>query len=99
MLDYLNQLHSIEMKHLFTRQPTRSLLWSIIYVMDISIGIFITIILYDVYGCNVSLNIRFLLLFAQIVPTLYHRIRLQLMIEFWCYYLGLLMLVMMNITS
>lgn len=84
------------MKHLFTRQPTRSLLWSIIYVMDISIGLFITIILYDVYGCNVSLNIRFLLLFAQIVPTLYHRIRLQLMIEFWCYYLGLLMLVMME---
>ena len=33
ILDYLNQLHSIEMKHLFTRQPTRSLLWSIIYVM------------------------------------------------------------------
>lgn len=90
-------MHSIKIKHYFSStQSIKPLPWNIIYVMDIIIGLFITVSLYDIYGYIISSNIRLIILLLQIIPTLCQRIRLHLIIEPRCYYLGLLILIIME---
>lgn len=74
-------------------------MWSycnIVYIIDIIIGIAVTTILYDINGHVIPSYIRMIIVSVSTAPLLFHRISHSLMIDVWTYFIGIVIMVMLE---
>ena len=96
-LAYLDEIHASQMDNFINGNSQR--MWSycnIVYIIDIIIGIVVTAILYDMNGHVVPSYIRMIIVSVSTAPMLLHRISHSLMVNVWTYFIGIVIMVILE---